>query len=327
MEQARRGVGHETWRWSVLLVSLIACGGGQPEPSTPAAPEPTSEATPVDQPSEVEQPEPEPEPEPPAPEPDVELSLSLACGRATALVHGWTLDPDGTQPCINPGYPMDIEAVGIAGGESVHELTRGTCRVTVLAGEVEGDAEREAPRTPEGTAMSLSVQGDHCGREAAELERELQALLSMPPLTEGAEVRFDISSSAHGITGTLPAGYWVTSLGGMADLWETAYQIRGPGDASASIYTRWYFDEMDGPQSADDSFRAALLPPRPRWGNAPEPWHYETNEEELVCRRAEITPESRLRVSLYLCGSRREQRALLTAIRELHFTEARGRTY
>ena len=307
-------------RLAATLVLSLACGGSQPqEPaSDPPATEPeeTAPATPAE-PDAVERPE--PEPEGPARE------LSLACGRATGQLSGWELVPAGTNQCINPGYPMDIDATGIAGGYSEHELTRGACRLVVVAGEQVLDDERErwadAPRTPEGTALAVTVRGEHCDEEAATVERELVESLTVRPLMGGREVRFDISSAGHGIAGELPEGYWVASLGGIADQWETAYELRGPGEATASIYTRWYFEEEDGPQRGGSGFRAALLPRRPRWTTAPEPWH-EWRDEELACQRAEIAPEARLRVGLYLCGSRRERRALLDALGQLHFTAA-----
>lgn len=328
---------------ALVALTLIACGRPSPTPTTippeerDVASSPSTTDDDADVPDEPDETN-DDEASPPTP-------LSLACGRATAELHGdFAVLLDEAQLCINPGYPMDIEADGIGGGESSHPVRRDDCELSLRAWEPAPRSGAVAPLTssdrrrirrvptPEGTAVELSVSveraGDRaaCEASAASLLQAVSDSVRVRPLRdETTTARADISSGGHGITVELPPGFWLVSVGGAADQWETAYDLRGPGEAFVSIYTAWSMD-----QGVGRTFEARVLPPRPRWGRAPDPWDSwdddgdpESAERQCQTTRA-LGPEPRVETTIYVCGPAAEREPLLRVLRAMRFTPARS---
>ena len=264
-----------------------------------------------------------------------EVSLTLACGRLTARIPGgWSVTAD-TQPCIDPGYPFDLDAVGVAGGTSTHVVERAGCQLEIDAREdaraasIVG-ARAEAPRpdaipTPEGTSIAIGVRPypasppAGCEEEAERIEEAVRQSASVTPLRDAVTAtRADISTSGHAIELEVPAGYWLVSNGGAADEYETGYVLRGPGRARAELFTSW----LDAGEDFDRArFVPHVLTSRTRLRATEYDPLADDDESEGECRTgASPGPEPRLSVELYVCGTRAEQAALERILRAARFT-------
>lgn len=242
------------------------------------------------------------------------VPVALACGRSNAALPGdAVIAPERTRPCVDSGYPEDVQAVGVAGGQSEHVLRLGTCDLKLSAGErmpalsaseparatLRSDGEPQVERsTPEGSTFYVRVTplAADCPDERARVVQSLEQSLRVSPLrAPGAHARATLSTAGHGFEMDVPPGFYVASAGGMADQYETAYQLRGPKGAWATLYTSWRnFSATPGP------FVPVLLAPRVRW-RAPTV-DFATDVED--CRGTVAKgPDKRLKVELTMCGA------------------------
>lgn len=334
--------------WGTVLA--VGCGAGPAAAPTVVAEdewagdEASAQDTSVPRADVAEEPEPDESPTAGlVPEENTIAEFELACGRARVVGTGWRLDPEESEPCNNPGYPMQLDGRGFAGGESRHVLSAGGCRIEVYANDSIRTENSSPPNpedvtTPEGTALMVEVSLHYESRGCAEddeliaaFREELVGGIRIPPLRDDTtSLHADLTSAGHGLRGELGAGYWMQNLGGMADVFETAYRVLGPDGASATFISAWNVDEMqEHPDFDPRRFQPRVLPRRPRFEPASDPWEDlmgGDGDGELSCRSTLTEgPEPRIDTSVTLCGPLEGQRRLVRMLQGFRFTEPRPR--
>jgi hypothetical protein len=259
--------------------------------------------------------------------------IAFACARATArLPTGFTFG-DGSNRCLDRGYPQEeIDAEGISGGTSHHTILVSGCSLKISSREDPGGG-RTPPRsdsrvyrvTPEGTSLLINVsvglfvrrggtpypqRDPTCARFVEPLVRGIDESLVVRPLRDVVtQTHADITSAGHGITLEIPAGYWLFSVGGTADEHETAYQLRGPTDTTVTLFTSW--DRVAGQPVRD--FEPRVVAEGRRAESGPM--------MDGDCRRIGAAgPEPRIVTTIEFCGPRENDAELLSLLRAMRFT-------
>jgi hypothetical protein len=260
------------------------------------------------------------------------IPISLACARASASLPGDSvvLDTAQTRACVDPGYGEDLAASAVAGAQSFHVIRHDACELKLAAGE-----RMPAPRehgelralsiasegrvelaTPEGSLFEVRVTPVtmNCSHAVEEISAALARSLRVAPLrAAGSHVRATLSSAGHGFELDVPAGFYVVASGGMADQYETSYQLRGPDGAWVTLYTSWRRD----PASNGGPFVSTLLGPRTRW--RAKTTDLGTNAEG--CRGTlGAGPDKRVKVEIIMCGPRAGQVELTRLLATIRLT-------
>jgi hypothetical protein len=242
------------------------------------------------------------------------VPVAFACGRATARLPADS-EPIAaqTRPCVDPGYGEDIEASAVAGAQSFHALRYGSCEVKLVATErvpAPGTSEERPTSgptasggrvelvTPEGSLFEVQVSPvtADCGQASEEVATLLAQSLQVVPLRQaGSHVRATLSTAGHGFELEVPPGFYVVASGGMADQYETSYQLRGPNGAWVTLYTSW----RRAPSSPAGPFISSLIGPRARWRSSLTDLGTDTEG----CRGTlGAGPDKRLKIELMMCG-------------------------
>lgn len=327
----------------VWVVLLMGCGPSTPPPAAPrsvvAEPTAAEPAPPAETPPEVS---------PPAPAPVVDVApeegpgtpFAIACGRArTEAPSGWTVEGGD---CVSEGggltQPLET-AENLSYGVSRHRLVAADCALSLETRErpdVDGAGARDeggafvSVATPDDSTIFLRVgarrPSERCLARVEPVLSFLRDHLEVPPLeprTARAALAF-----GHVLRVELPAGFTLSSTGGLTDQWQVSYALRGPGEAFVSIYS-WY-TRAEGPFDPR-RFRARVLPRRPRWVESPDPWQdfiADLDSEAdgpppLPCRSVRaVGPEPRAAVAIHVCGPEEEHAPLIAILREMRFERA-----
>lgn len=328
-------------RWLLLLG--LACGGTAPPTAQPNAGHAEAQ-TPGSQ-SEPAQSEPEPSeparPEPPEPAAPAALStetetLVLACGRADIeLPVDWRVA--FRDPCTDPGYPMPIDGRGFAGASTEVTVERGECELDIVTSELHpvvvpqlrapSTPRTESTETPEGSRFTYGITASAaCAADADQLFEATSTTLRIHPVRGDSPraISVPLSSAGHALTGTLPAGFWIYSVGGMADAYETHVELRSGGEAFAALLTSWDMAAQgeEGPGEFEPRrFQPRLLRRAPSWRDASDPLTAEWLEQPVACRETRAWgPEPRIRTTVLLCGPSEGHSELLEVLRSLRFS-------
>lgn len=287
-----------------LVLLQYACGSAAPRVSAPVD---AAVATQPLRPSDAAL--------PPEPVASSIIAVPLACGRASAALPAtFTITLEQTRVCVDPGYPEDVRGQGFAGGRSVHVLQRGTCKLKVSASErtpkpaqsadapispSADDASDVVSVTPEGSQLLVQVTASAaCANERAEAVASIAQSVRVLPLRDSVvSVQATISSVGHTLGLDVPAGVYVVSVGGMADQYETAYQLRGAKGAWATLYTSW----RGKPSASAGQQTSTLLGQHPRWRTPFTDYATDTEGCRVTTGSA---PDKQLKLELVMCGSR-----------------------